>query len=99
MPLSDVILFAHPTFGVLAILASIWVLIELLNASAIDLFRARKAALVVTLCIVASLAGHWYGKFHYAEKAAILKGTLGTDRQHYHGNQGTGVLHSVGQQF
>jgi hypothetical protein len=29
VPLSDIILFAHPTFGVLAILARVWVLVEL----------------------------------------------------------------------
>ena len=31
--MSDIILFAHPTFGVLGILASVWILVEHLNAS------------------------------------------------------------------
>jgi hypothetical protein len=33
MSLSDIILFAHPTFGVIAIMACVWVFIEALNAS------------------------------------------------------------------
>jgi hypothetical protein len=76
IPLTDVILFAHPTFGVLAILASVWVLVELLNANPENRSRARNAALVVTVCMVAAwvLGGYWYVNFYYAEKAAILKG-------------------------
>jgi len=76
MPLSDIILFAHPTFGVLAILACVWVLVELLNASSANLSRARQAALIVTVCMVAAwiLGGYWYVNFYYAEKAVILKG-------------------------
>jgi hypothetical protein len=74
--LSDVILFAHPTFGVLAILASVWVLVELLNASPVNRSRARNAALLVSVCIIAAwiLGGFWYVNFYYAEKAVILKG-------------------------
>jgi hypothetical protein len=76
IPLSDVILFAHPTFGVLAILASVWVFVELLNANSDNLSRARMAAFVVTICVVAAwiLGGYWYVNFYYAEKAVILKG-------------------------
>ena len=31
--MNDVILFAHPIFGMLGILASVWVFVEALNAS------------------------------------------------------------------
>jgi hypothetical protein len=76
IPLNDVILFAHPTLGVLAILASVWVFVELLNAKPENLSRARMAALAVTVCMVAAwvLGGYWYVNFYYADKAVILKG-------------------------
>ena len=76
IPLNDVILFAHPTFGILAVLAGVWVFVELLNANSDNLSRARMAASVVTICVVAAwvLGGYWYVNFYYADKAVILKG-------------------------
>lgn len=76
IPFNDLVLFAHPTFGVLAILASVWVFVELLNANAENRSRARTAAVVVTVCMVAAwvLGGYWYVNFYYADKAVILKG-------------------------
>ena len=74
--MSDIILFAHPTFGVLGILASVWVFVEALNASDANQQRIRFAAAAVTVCIVLAwmLGGFWYVNYYYAEKAAILKG-------------------------
>ena len=74
--LSDIILFAHPTFGVLGILAAVWVFVEALNASEDNQKRIWYASLVVTVCIVAAwiLGGFWYVNYYYAEKAVILKG-------------------------
>jgi hypothetical protein len=74
--MSDIILFAHPTFGVLGILAAVWVLVEALNASEANQHRIRLAAAVVTVCIVCAwiLGGFWYVNYYYAEKAVILKG-------------------------
>jgi hypothetical protein len=74
--MSDIILFAHPTFGVLGILAAVWVLVEALNASEANQHRIRLAAAVVTVCIVGAwiLGGFWYVNYYYAEKAVILKG-------------------------
>ncbi len=74
--MSDVILFAHPTFGVLGILASVWLLVEALNATEANQARIRYAAYAVAVCIVLAwvLGGYWY-TIHYApEKAIILKG-------------------------
>jgi hypothetical protein len=74
--MSDIILFAHPTFGVLGILASVWILVEALNASEANQGRIRLAAYAVTACIVCAwiLGGFWYVNYYYAEKAIILKG-------------------------
>jgi hypothetical protein len=74
--MSDIVLFAHPTFGVLAIMASVWLLVEALNASAENQRRIRLAAGAVTVCIVAAwlLGGFWYVNYYYADKAIILKG-------------------------
>jgi len=74
--MSDIILFAHPTFGVLGILASVWVFVEALNANNTNQRRIRLAAGIVTVCIVLAwmLGGFWYVNYYYAEKAVILKG-------------------------
>ena len=60
--MSDIILFAHPTFGVLGIMAAVWTLVEALNASEANQRRIRLAAAAVTVCIVAAwlLGGFWY---------------------------------------
>ena len=74
--MSDIILFAHPTFGVFGILAAVWVFVEALNASEANQQRIRFAAAAVTVCIVLAwmLGGYWYVHYYYAEKAVILKG-------------------------
>ena len=74
--MSDIILFAHPTFGVLGILAAVWVFVEALNASEANQARIRYAALAVTICIVLAwvLGGYWYTIYYAPEKAIILKG-------------------------
>jgi hypothetical protein len=74
--MSDIILFAHPTFGVLGILASVWVLVEALNASEANQVRIRYAAFAVAICIVLAwlLGGYWYTIYYAPEKAIILKG-------------------------
>ena len=74
--MSDIILFAHPTFGVFGILAAVWVFVEALNATEANQQRIRLAAAAVTVCIVLAwmLGGFWYVNYYYAEKAVILKG-------------------------
>jgi hypothetical protein len=74
--MSDIILFAHPTFGVLGIIMAVWVFVETLNARPENAARIRLAAFSVTGCIVAAwmLGGFWYVNYYYADKAVILKG-------------------------
>lgn len=74
---SDIILFAHPTFGVLGVMSAMWVMVEALNTSAThSSWRLRVAAAFCTLCIVAAwvIGGYWYVTFYPAEKDIILKG-------------------------
>jgi hypothetical protein len=74
--LSDIILYAHPTFGVFGILSGVWVFVEALNASAANARRIWIASIACAVFIVASwvLGGYWYVNYYYAEKAVILKG-------------------------
>jgi uncharacterized membrane protein len=76
IPTSDMILFAHPTVGVLGILASVWVLVEALNATDRNQTRTRVFAWIAALCIIAAwiLGGYWYTLYYAPEKAIILKG-------------------------
>ena len=76
IPMSDIILFAHPTFGVLGIIAAVWVLVEALNASEANTARIRVAALAVAVFIGLTwiLGGYWYVNYYAPEKAIILKG-------------------------
>ena len=74
--MADLLLFAHPMFGVLGILASVWVFVETLNASESNRARIRTAALAVAIFIGLAwiLGGYWYVHFYAPEKAIILKG-------------------------
>jgi hypothetical protein len=74
--MNDVILFAHPIFGMLGVLASVWVFVEALNASEANRSRIRIAAFIVAGCFVAAwaLGSYWRMAFYASEKAIILKG-------------------------
>jgi hypothetical protein len=74
--ISDVILMAHSTFGVLGTLAALWVFVETLNAREDNAGRIRKAALLCAACMILTwiLGGYWYVHFYPADRALILKG-------------------------
>jgi hypothetical protein len=76
MSMADIILFAHPTFGVIAIMAAVWVFVEALNASGANQRRIWLGSLAVTtfICLAWVFGGYWYVTYYYAEKAIILKG-------------------------
>jgi hypothetical protein len=73
---TDIILFAHPTFGVLGILSALWVFVEALNASDSNRTRIRRTALLVPLFLVLAwlLGGYWYVTYYAVDKAVILNG-------------------------
>lgn len=74
--LNDLILFAHPTCGVLGMMAAVWVMVEALNPSEASQSRLRIAAWVVAVSMSLAwvLGGYWYVNFYYADKAVILAG-------------------------
>src|SRR5580692_1641451 len=74
--LSDVILLAHSTFGVLGTISAVWVLVEVLNAKENNAGRIRNAAFLVALFMSATwiVGGYWYVHFYPADRALILKG-------------------------
>ena len=74
--MNDVILFAHPIFGMLGVLASVWVFVDALNASEANRSRIRIAAFIVAGCLVVAwaLGAYWRMAFYASEEAIILKG-------------------------
>ncbi|MBI1220795.1 MAG: hypothetical protein GC186_19890 [Rhodobacteraceae bacterium] len=77
MPFKDVLLFLHPTFGVLGLVAAVWVLVEALNASEANQRRIQIASIVVAVMFAATwfLAGWFYTVYyHSGDQALIAKG-------------------------
>ena len=74
--MSDIILFLHPTFGGLAIIAAVWVFVEAMNASEANQRRIWFASLGVTafICLAWIFGGYWYVTYYAPEKAIILEG-------------------------
>lgn len=72
----EFILMLHPTFGVLAIIASAWVFVETLNASEANSGRIRTASVAVAVLIWLTyiVGGYWYVVFYGGDKAIIKEG-------------------------
>ena len=74
--MTEIILMLHVLFGVLCILATVWVFVDTLNASEKNLPRIKwlslAAAISMWLAFVAG--GYWYVVFYPVDKAIILKG-------------------------
>ena len=66
----------HPTFGVLAIIAAVWVFAESLNANEKNYRRIRNSSVVVAVMIWLAyiVGGCWYVVFYGADKAIIKAG-------------------------
>jgi hypothetical protein len=74
---NELILMLHPSFGVLAILASLWVFVEVLNTeSRVSAGRIRVASLACAVLMWLSylVGGYWYVLFYGADKALINAG-------------------------
>jgi hypothetical protein len=74
--MNEAILMAHVFFGVLCLLAGVWVFVDTLNASAVNLARIRRLSLgiAIAMWLAYLIAGYWYVVFYGADKAVILKG-------------------------
>ncbi len=73
---NEVILLMHPTFGVLGMLAAIWVFVEALNGSAPGIERMRTAARASAILMWLSyiVAGYYYVLLYGPDKAVIKAG-------------------------
>ncbi len=74
--MNESILLGHVLFGVLCIVTTIWIFVDVLHASEANVGRIRKmcfaSATVMWLAFI--LAGYWYVTFYKVDKAIILKG-------------------------
>jgi len=72
----EMLLMIHPTFGVLAIIASVWVFVEALNASEANIARLRNAGVLVAVLVWLAyiIGGYWYVVYYGGDKAIIKAG-------------------------
>jgi len=72
----ELLLMVHPITGALAILATVWVFVETLNASERNRSRLLVGSIVVAvlMSITGVLGGYWYVVYYAADKAIILSG-------------------------
>jgi hypothetical protein len=72
----ETLLMVHVLFGMLCIIASVWVFVDSLNASEANQGRIKTMSLVVAIMMWLSflLAGYWYVVYYSVDKAVILKG-------------------------
>jgi len=74
--MKNVILLLHPAFGVLAILAAVWVFVDALNTSEASLSRIKKVSILCTVLIWLTylIGGYWYVLYYGPDKAIIKAG-------------------------
>jgi hypothetical protein len=72
----ELILLLHPTFGVLAIVASVWVFVDSLNASESNSARIHRAGVLTAILMWAAyiVGGYWYVVFYGGDKTIIKAG-------------------------
>lgn len=72
----ELVLMLHPTFGVLAIIASVWVFVEALNAREANQGRIRTASVLVTILMWLAyiVGGYWYVVYYGGDKEIIKAG-------------------------
>ncbi len=74
--MSEIILMLHVFFGVLCLLGSVWLFVEVLHASAANRQRIRNfsAGIAAVMWVAYLIAGYWYIACYQVDKAIILKG-------------------------
>lgn len=72
----EILVMAHVFFGVLCIIATVWVFVDALNASAANRTRILWLSRAATVCMWLAfiVGGYWYVVYYPADKALILKG-------------------------
>jgi hypothetical protein len=74
--MTQVILMTHVLFGMLCIIASVWVFVDVLNANDANQGRIKtmSIAVAVFMWLTYLIGGYWYVVFYGGDKAIILKG-------------------------
>ena len=72
----EIILMLHPTFGVLAILAAVWIFVEALNTGSDNQARIKIASMVLAalMWLTCLVGGYWYVTFYAVDKSIIMAG-------------------------
>ena len=75
MPMRDVLLFLHPTFGVLATIAAVWVFVETLNVTDANRRRIWLGSLTVAGLFVLTwfFAGWYYTVYYHSGDQQIIE--------------------------
>lgn len=79
MPFKDILLFIHPTFGVLGMLAAVWVFVEALNATDANQQRIWRASIATAgLFVLTWFFAGWFYTIYYktGDQQLILKGPV-----------------------
>ena len=73
---NELILMTHVVFGMVCMLAAMWVFVEVLHASEANQGRIRIASRLsaAAMWLAFLVGGYWYVVFYKADKAIILKG-------------------------
>jgi predicted membrane channel-forming protein YqfA (hemolysin III family) len=74
--MTEIILMAHVLFGMLFILAGVWLFVDVLHANEANQGRIRaiSIAVAVLMWLAYVVGGYWYVSFYSPDKAIILKG-------------------------
>ncbi len=74
--MKEIILMLHPTFGVLGVLAAVWVFVDTFNASPGTQGRIHTASLAVASFMWLSflIGGYWYVTYYGADRDIIKAG-------------------------
>jgi uncharacterized membrane protein YwaF len=74
--MNEIILMLHVLFGVVCIVAGVWVFVDTLHVSGANVLRIRRLAWVIAAAMWLGylFAGYWYVNDYPADKAVILKG-------------------------
>ena len=73
---TEMLLMVHVGFGMLCIVASVWVFVDSMNANENNLTRIRRIsfAVAVFMWLAYLFGGYWYVFYYGTDKAIILKG-------------------------
>ncbi|GAB6263926.1 hypothetical protein [Photobacterium sp. R1] len=72
----ELVLMLHPMFGILALIAAVWVFVETLNVNDANYGRIRIASALVAIFMWSTyiIGGYWYVVFYGDDKAIIKAG-------------------------